>query len=223
MRTVVLSLGGSLIVPDGIDVEFLKRFRDFVNAQKALRFVIVTGGGKTCRDYQNARKDIGETPNGELDLIGIMSTRLNAELVRTVFGDEAHERVVIDPTGKVETDKRVIIGAGYLPGCSSDMDAVLLAESFKANTVVNLSDVDHLYDKDPDKHEDARPLSKLTWKEFFDIVGTGWEAGRNIPFDPKAAEEAEKSRISVVVMKGSDLDNLKAYLEGGEFRGTVIS
>jgi uridylate kinase len=223
MKTVVLSLGGSLIVPDGIDTGFLVRFKEFVNSHKDIRFVIVTGGGKTCRDYQNARKEIGETGNEGLDWIGIMSTRLNAELVRTVFGDDAYEKVVTNPTEKVQTDKRVVIGAGYLPGCSSDMDAVLLAAQFGADEVVNLSDVEYVYDKDPGQHDDAKPLPKLTWKEFFDIVGTKWVAGRNVPFDPKAAKEAEKSGISVVIMNGSDLDNLQAYLEGREFRGTVIS
>jgi uridylate kinase len=154
--------------------------------------------------------------------MGIASTRLNAELVRIVFGSAAHPTVIDHPTKKIVTRKRVLIGCGWQPGCSTDMDTTLMAKNLGAKTIINLSNVEYVYNKDPKKHPDAKPLEKLSWKQCRSIVGSTWKSGLNAPFDPVASRVAEKLGLKVVVMKGTDLGNLQNLLEGKPFRGTVI-
>ena len=57
-ETIIISLGGSLIVPEEIDVSFIKDFKELILSQVALgkKFIITIGGGKTCRKYQNSGK-----------------------------------------------------------------------------------------------------------------------------------------------------------------------
>jgi len=223
---VVLSLGGSIIVPDKVDIDFLKKFKkiilDFV--EKGNRAAIIAGGGSTCRVYQTAAKELnGKVDDNYLDWIGIKATKLNAELVRALFGDLAYEEVIDDPTQKIDTDKKIIIGSGWKPGCSSDKDAVLLAVNLGMDTVVNLTNIEYVYDKDPRNHKDARPLKEISWDKMQKIVGTEWIPGANLPFDPIATKEAAKAKLKVVIMKGTDLDNIKNLLEGKEYKGTTIS
>jgi uridylate kinase len=100
-----------------------------------------------------------------------MATRLNAELVRAIFSEHAYERVAVNPTKKVDTDKRIIVGCGWQPGCSSDMDAVLFAKNVKADTLVNLSNIEYVYDKDPNKFKDARKL-EIIFRRLFGLMVT---------------------------------------------------
>lgn len=223
---VVISLGGSIIVPKEIDTDFIKKFKklivDFVN--KGNKAIIVAGGGYTCRLYNKATEKIdGQISDVDLDWIGIQATKLNAEIVRASFGKLAYEKVIDDPTKTIETDKKIIIGSGWKPGCSSDKDAVLLAINFKMDTVINLSNIDFVYDKDPNKFDDAQPLEKMTWAEMKAIVGDKWVPGSNLPFDPEATKLAAENKIKVVIAKGTDLDNLKKILEESDYKGTTIS
>lgn len=225
-KTVVISLGGSLIIPDKIDKDFLKKFKkliaDFV--KKGNRAIIVTGGGGLARVYQEAAKDINpKTTAKDIDWVGIGATKINAELVRTIFGDLAYDRIIEDPTKKIKTTKKIIVGSGFVPGSSSDKIAVMLAKNFKADTVINLSNIKYVYDKDPAKHKDAKPQKELSWKEFVKIVGTKWIPGAHFPFDPVASALARKSKIDLIVMKGNDLPNLDKMLKGERFVGTKVS
>lgn len=224
-KTIVISLGGSIIVPDKINVEFLKNFKkvimDFV--EKGNKAIIVCGGGKTCRRYQDAAAKVSNVRNNDLDWIGIHTIRLNAQLVKTLFLGYVHEVVIHNPNDKVNFKEKVLIAAGWKPGWSSDYDAVRLAHNFNVKTVINLSDVSYIYDKEPRNNHDARPIKGISWKNFRKMVGDEWDPGLNVPFGPIAAREAEKLGLEVVVLKGTDLDNLKKFLDGKDFEGTVIS
>lgn len=223
-ETIVLSLGGSLIYPKEIDVPYLKKFRELILSyiSKGKRFGIITGGGWICREYIKKANEITPLQNPQNDMVGILTTRANAQLVREIFGDLAYKDVVIDYSKKIETDKPIIVGAGWIPGSSTDKDAVLLGQMFHAKTIINLTNVDYVYDKDPRKFSDAKQIKKITWKDFKQIVGGEWKAGMNLPFDPIAAALAEKEKLRVVVLNGNNLDNLEKYLAGKEFIGTVI-
>ncbi|MDD2807098.1 MAG: UMP kinase [Patescibacteria group bacterium] len=224
-KTLVMSLGGSLIAPDGLDIDFLKKFRTVIInfVKKGNRVVLITGGGNTSRTYQKAAKKINpKISSTDLDWIGIGATRINGELVSGIFGDLAYESILFDPRKKIKTSRPIIVGAGYKPGSSSDKDAVLSAKAFGAKTVINLSNITYVYDKDPSKFKDAKPQEKMTWHEFKKLVGSKWVPGAHVPFDPIATRLAERWGMNLVVMKGSDLDNLKKYLAGQDFKGTVI-
>ena len=140
-ETIVISLGGSLIVPDEIDVIFLSSFISLIkeNVSKGSRFVIITGGGRTCRKYNESLEKIIDASNEDLDWMGIASTRLNAEFIRICFGSLSYEKVVLDPDFIPVTDKSIIVGGGWKPGNSSDLAAIHSAKTLNAKKIINLS------------------------------------------------------------------------------------
>ena len=221
-----MSLGGSLIAPTDIDINFLKKFKkvilDFTNYGNQV--ILICGGGNTSRFYQKAAKAVSpKVAATDLDWVGIGATKLNAELVSAIFGDKAYESILGNPAKKVKTNRKIIVGAGYRPGSSSDLDAVLAALAFGAKTVINLSNITYVYNKDPRKFKDAKPQKKMSWKEFKKIVGNKWIPGAHVPFDPVASRLAAARGMRLVVMKGSDLNNLKKFLHNQGFKGTVIN
>ncbi len=220
-----MSVGGSLIVPEGIDASFLARFRELIlkKISEGFSFYIITGGGKTARSYQEAAHLVrGDLPREDLDWLGIHSTRLNAHLMRTLFREQGHAKIVKDPT-MVPEESPVIIGAGWKPGWSTDYCAVLAAKALGAKRLVNLSNIDYVYDKDPRKFEGAKKLEKLSWSEFRSLIPAEWDPGLSSPFDPVAAKEAEALGLEIAIMNGARLDEFENYLENRNFEGTVIS
>ena len=224
MKTIVLSLGGSLIVPDKIDIDFLKNFKKIVEnyIKKDYRFVVYCGGGSIARKYQEAASRAVKLNNEDLDWLGIHATRLNAHLLKTLFKNYAEEMIIKDPTKKIKFDKKILIAAGYEPGCSTDMDAVLLAGTLEAKQVVNLSNIDYAYTKDPHLHKDALPIKETSWDKFFEIAGDTWSPRMNTPFDPVASRKAKELGLEVVILNGTKLDNFKNYLYDRDFVGTRI-
>jgi uridylate kinase len=221
---IVISLGGSIIAPDGVDVVFMKSFIEIIKEYvgKGFNFVIITGGGKVSRDYNNAIRQILTPTNTDLDLIGIASTRLNAEFVRVCFGDLAYDKIILDPENIGEYDKPIILGGGWKPGNSSDLAAIYCARSVGAKNIINLSNIDYVYDKNPREYTDAVPIEKISWADFRNILPKDWDPGANVPFDPIAAREAESLSYEVVIMNGRKIQNLKDYLDGKDFIGTKI-
>ncbi len=221
-KTVVMSLGGSIIVPEEIDVPFLKIFKEIIQSLKDERFIVICGGGKICRNYQNAARETAEVSKEDLDWIGISATRLNAELVRSIFGDEAHNKVIHDPDEEIDGSKRIVIGAGFEPGSSTDLRAVQLANRFGAVRVINMSNIDYVYSGDPKKDPNAERLEEVSWSQFRKLVGDEWDPGLSMPFDPIASREAEALGLEVIII-GNDVDNLEKLLRGEAFKGTTIS
>ena len=222
MEIIVISLGGSLIVPDKIDVGFLKKFKHIILEHLSTKkFIIICGGGRIARSYQEAAANVSVLKDEDLDWLGIHSTRLNAHLLRTIFREHAHPVIIKNPTEKIRFNECILIASGWQPGCSTDYDAVLLARNFNVKNVINLSNTDYVYDSDPKKNKDAKPLPVISWKEFRKLVGNEWNPGLNLPFDPVASKLAESLGMKVVIMK--DLANLESFLENKKFNGTVIS
>ncbi|MBU6214274.1 UMP kinase [Patescibacteria group bacterium] len=222
---VVVSVGGSLIVPDGIDTGFLSRFKTLIleKVQRGFSFSIIAGGGKTARRYQEAAHQVTPLSRHDLDWIGIHSTRLNAQLLRNIFVGYAHQQVVKNPTITIEADEPIIIAAGWQPGCSTDYDAVLMAKSLGAKRLVNLSNIDYVYESDPRKYPDAKKIETISWTDFRKLIPAEWDPGLSSPFDPVAAKEAQSLNLEVAIINGSKLEEFSHYLEGRPFAGTVIS
>ena len=221
---IVISLGGSLIVPEEIDVEFLKNFKALIVSQidKGRKFVIITGGGKTCRRYQNAAKEISNSSALDLDWIGIYATRLNAALVKSIFGSNTTDDLSYGNLKRQLRTHPVLVLGGTAPGGSSDRAMVALAREVGARKVFNLSNITYVYDKDPRKHKDAQPFKQLTWGEYTVIIGGKRVPGGNYPFDPAAARLAERQSMEVVIMDGRRLAEVKKALTGKPFIGTII-
>jgi len=223
----VISLGGSIVAPDGVDEEFLKNFRaliaEFLSRDEKRRFIFVVGGGGPARSWQKAYRAVcSPAADGEADWIGIMATRLNAQLVKAIMGEWCTQDVVIDPTQVEPFMGRVLVAAGWKPGFSSDYDAVLLAERFQANAVINLSNIEKVYTDDPKKNPNAKPIDSISWADFCSMVGDEWVPGKNVPFDPIASKHAARIGLKVICAAGRDLPNLRKILSGDNFTGTVI-
>jgi uridylate kinase len=240
----VISLGGSIIAPDRVDVAFLRSFRkallEYLEADGERRVILVCGGGGPAREYQSAyRAVMSEGGRSETekktaedredreaqeaqDWLGIAATKLNAELLRFLFLPLCPERVVSDPTALAVFPGRVLVAAGWKPGCSTDYDAVLLAERFQADTVINLSNVARVYSADPKADPQARPLEHLSWAELQALVGRTWVPGANVPFDPLATEQAARMGLRVVMAAGRNIENFKKILNGQPFEGSTI-
>jgi uridylate kinase len=224
----VISLGGSIVAPDGVDVDFLKAFvtliGDMLKEDEKRRFILVTGGGGPARAWQTAYRNItGGGIDDQADWIGVMATRLNAQLVKAVMGDYCTQDVVTDPSQVQPLVGRVLVAAGWKPGFSSDYDAVLLAERFQADKVINLSNIEQVYTDDPRKNPNATPIDRISWADFRAMVGDEWVPGKNVPFDPVASRHAARIGLPVVCAAGKNLENLKKLLRGEEFLGTVIA
>lgn len=224
---IVISLGGSLLVPEAIDEEFMKRFKKFILlfVRKGYRFILVTGGGQTARRYIAAAETVMKMNNEDRDWLGIHATRLNAHLVRTIFRDQAHPRINTNPHDLEDfysAPEPILVAAGWRPGFSTDFDSVILGKYLGVKRLINLSNIERVYDKDPHLHSDAKPFDRLTWKEFRKIVGNTWNPGMNVPFDPIASALAETEGMEVAILNGGDLENVGQYITGKKFIGTLI-
>ena len=226
-KTIVISLGGSIICPqpDKIDTNFLREFRLLILAflKRGFKFIIIPGGGKVCRLYQGAASEIAKVNDEDKDWIGIHTTRLNAHLLRTIFREQAYPVILEDPRKPVNRKWKLLIGAGWRPGCSSDMDSVLLAKRFKIKEIINAGNISFVFDKNPAEHKDAESFKDISWRDYRKIVGSKWTPGLSTPFDPIASKLAQALKIRVFIVKGTELKNLEKAIAGENFRGTVIS
>ncbi|KKS04805.1 MAG: hypothetical protein UU82_C0007G0041 [Candidatus Nomurabacteria bacterium GW2011_GWC2_41_8] len=224
METIVISLGGSLIIPENLDLDFLKDFKTLILAHvaKSRKFLIITGGGKICRKYQDAAKELGDASIEDLDWIGIASLRMNAELLRVIFGEYAHVQVINNLSENFSFNKPIVIGAAHMPGRSTDYDAVEGAVALGSKKIINLSNMDYVYDSDPKINPNAKKIEKISWADYRAIIPKKWTSGLNSPFDPIASEMAEKERMEVIIMNGRPIDNLAKCLNGEDFIGTKI-
>ena len=215
---IVMSIGGSLIIPDGgIDTKFLNKLNIFIRKQlkknKNRQFFLVVGGGQIARHYRDAGESVikHKLTRDDLDWLGVHATRLNAQLLRTIFRDIAHPYIIKHYEIIRKVSEPIVIAAGWKPGWSTDFDAVLLCEDYSVKEVINLSNITKVYNKDPKKYKNAKPIDKISWKEFRKLVGDKWVPGMHAPFDPVAAQRAESLEVKVVVLSGHDFKNLENY------------
>ena len=222
-----MSVGGSLIVPDQIDTKFLTSLKNLVEHQIASygrRFIIIAGGGKTARRYQEAAASVSELTAEDLDWIGLHATRLNGHLLRTIFRDIAHPVMITNPDEIIDVpkDTDLVIAAGYRPGASTDLRAVQIARHCGATKLMNLSNIDYVYTSDPRTNPDAEKIEDIIWDDFLKLIPSEWNPGLSSPFDPVAAREAKRLGLEVVILNGSKPEEIEHYLADEPFVGTRI-
>jgi uridylate kinase len=226
-ETIVMSVGGSLIVPNTIDTTFLTNLKTLVDSHtsQGRRFIIIAGGGRTARNYQEAAAAVSNLASDDLDWMGIHATRLNGHLLRTIFRDSAYRVMITNPDEILDVphSEKVVIASGYRPGSSTDLRAVQIATLIGAKTVINLSNIDYVYTADPRTNPDAIKIETITWPDFRALIPKEWDPGLSSPFDPIAAKEAESNNIEVAIINGNHPDALTDYLAGKQFIGTKIS
>lgn len=226
---IIISVGGSLIIPkNGVDTDFLTQLNDFIRHELAInpnrQFFLVIGGGLTARHYRDAGRKVlkHELTDEDLDWIGLHATRLNAQLIRTIFRDIAFPYIIKNYDIIRKTNDQVVIAAGWKPGWSTDFCATLICEDYNVRNIINLSNTDKVYDKDPNVYNDAKEIDHMSWKDFRTLVGEEWKPGMHVPFDPIAAKRSDQLGIKLVVMNGNNFQNVSNYINGKKFVGTII-
>ncbi len=224
-ETIIISLGGSLIVPENIDTDFLNDFKALIleHVAKGKKFVIITGGGKVNSRYNEAARKLSNPSDIDLDWIGIAALKLNAELIRVIFAEQANAKVIENLSLPFAFEKSIVVGSAFEPGHSSDYDAILAAKNLGAKKLINLSNIDYVYDSDPRVNPNAKKIEKISWADYRKIIPKEWTSRLSSPFDPTAAEAAEKEGIEVMIMNGKPIENLSKCLNGEKFLGTIIS
>jgi len=219
---IVISLGGSLIVPDKIDTKFLKQFKKTIlKYTKTKQFIIIPGGGKTAREYIQAAEKTSNPERKQKDLLGIQAILLNAKLIQTIFKEKAHPKITL-ANKKTNTKKPIIIATGYEEKTSSDYETIKASNTYKSNTIINLTNVDYVYNKNPTKYKNALPIKQMTWEEYLKIIPKKFKAGMHVPFDPKASKYAKKTGKKTIIINGKKTKELNKVLNNKPFRGTII-
>ena len=211
----------------GPDREFLKRLRETLlpHIGSGKKFVLVSGGGRVCRQYIDAARSVTALVDDDLDWLGIHATRLNGHLLRTILRDVAEPIMYKNPLAVPEIGSwrgNVLIAAGWKPGWSTDYVACRIAKRLGSTMVINLSNIDKVYTDDPRKNPDAKPMDEMSWKDYRAMVGDEWSPGLSAPFDPIASKFCHKNKIEVVILNGGKIERLQKFLESGEVEGTAL-
>jgi len=223
---IVMSLGGSVIIPDKISYGFLDKFKDLIiRLSKDKRFVIVVGGGSTARKYINPLLKEGISQKTAC-LIGIGITRLNARFMLNFFGWPAAKHLpssMKELKNMIEKNRIVFTGGlRFVPNNTSDGTAAQIASYIKTD-LVNVTNVQGLYTKDPRKYRDAEFIPEISFDEFDKIVRKiKYSAGQHFVLDQNASKIIKKSRIKTIII-GDDIKNLENFLAGKKFDGTIIN
>ncbi|MFA5855961.1 MAG: UMP kinase [Candidatus Pacearchaeota archaeon] len=226
-KVIVISLGGSVIVPDKINEKNLEEFKKIIkkNVNK-YKFVIVCGGGKTARVYINGLENQQIKKKKYLQsLLGIASTRFNSRFMTYFFGKESNKGIpndMKDIENLLKIHNIIFCGAlRYTKNETSDAVAARLANHFKT-TFINITDVKGLYDKDPKKFKNAKFIHEISYEKFLDLIKKKkFELGQHFVLDIKAAKIIKKNQIKTCIIS-SNANNLDNLLNEKHFEGTII-
>jgi uridylate kinase len=219
-------MGGSVLMSGENDRAYWEQLADLLRELGAeFPLLVTTGGGKTAREYIRLGRDLGLT-EVELDELGIDVTRIHARLLAARIGapTPSHPpRTVPEAVQELRHASPVILG-GTEAGHTTDGVAALLAVRTRASRLVNATDVDGIYERDPRADPSARRIERLGWAAFRSMVheATKGEAGQNFLFDRLGTDLLSRAGIPLSVVTGRDLPNLRAALRGDSFRGSRV-
>ena len=222
MESIVISIGGSVILAEEADVSFLRKLVNLLKKfSKQYKIYVIVGGGKIARTYIKRGRELN-LDEDTLDELGIEVTRVNAKLLTSTIGiSNGDIPLTTDEAERI--DKPIVIMGGTVPGHSTDLVGAELSEKTKANKFIIATNVDGIYDKDPNKYSDAKQLKELTIKELIKKYGTEWSAaGSNVVIDGPALEIIDKAKIPTFVVNGKQLDQLEKVINNQLFDGTRI-
>ncbi|HRY75539.1 MAG TPA: UMP kinase [Methanoregulaceae archaeon] len=225
MKKIVISLGGSILIPS---VE-KNRIRQYVpvlaEIARGHQLFVVVGGGGEARRYIEAVRALA-IDEGTADEIGILVTRLNATVLVAAMGDAVYPKVAEShaEAKKFAEHKKCVVMGGITPGQTTDAVAAVLAERVRADVFINVTSVDGIYSADPKKDPSAARYDYLTPRQLLEIVGKDQlTAGLNTVLDVIAARVVERSGIPLVVLDGTDPENLRLAVMEGKYRGSVVA
>jgi uridylate kinase len=224
MEKVVVSIGGSILVPGENDAEFIGKLAKMLKeVSKEVQLAIVCGGGKTARYYAGIAKELGGDTYAQ-DIIGIAATRMNAQLLCLALGDmpdvitgDAEE------TARASQPGKIVVMGGTVPGHTTDAVSAMVAASMKADRIVNGTAVDAVYTDDPRKNPDAKKIKNMTIDELGEIVYKDHGASKSSVFDPLGVKLAKENKMDILIIDGRNLDELRNAILGKEINGTFVN
>lgn len=228
VERVVVAFGGSVVAPPELDVAALRALGAHLEQWAAHRqLFVVIGGGAPARRYIRAARELGVAED-DLDRIGIMATRLNAQLVDSLVRGEKGRQVpttTAEAAARADAGTRIVVMGGTTAGHSTDQVAAELAVAAGAARLVVATNVDGVYTADPKVDATAQRLERLDYARLLDIIGdpTWKAAGSPGVIDGPASLLVARHAMPTMVVHGGDLDNVGAAVAGRDFRGTVIS
>ncbi len=220
---IVITIGGSILLKEYNNKKFEAYAKIIEQINKDHEIFIVVGGGKPARDYIGVVRDMGESES-ICDEIGIQVTRINARLLQLALKDISYPEIPVNFQEALvySMSGKIVVMGGTEPAHSTDAVGSILAEYVDADLVINATSVDGLYDKDPNKYDDAVMFKEVTTDKLMEIVSAnGTKAGTYEFIDKTAIELIRRSAIKTVIINGNDPENvLKAI---NEPIGTLIT
>ena len=220
-KRIVIKLSGRVFGMD--NVKILKDYASFlVKISKICQPVIVAGGGKIARHYITHARSSG-ADESTLDELGIEISRLNAKLLIYALKQKAysHPPTTLQEVRHAVDSGLIVVTGGLHPGQSTNGTAALIAEKIKATEFLNATDVDGVYDKDPNKYKNAKKFKKMELKDLRKmLVHEDSVAGGYDLMDIVALKIIERSKIKTRILK-SDLKTLEKVIKGSS-AGTEI-
>jgi uridylate kinase len=222
-QIVVIKLSGSIFNINTTS-KILKEYAQLLlEIQTKIQPVVVAGGGIIARHYVNLARSLG-SDESSLDVMGIEISRLNAMLLSAALGDSVYP---IIPSNLEEMSiacqsNKIIASGGLHPGQSTNATAALICEKIKANRFINATDVNGIYDSDPNKNPKAKLIKEIAIKKCLNLLNNGSTmAGTYDLMDIVALKVIERSKIPTWVIK-SDPKIIKNLVMKSSQTGTKI-
>ena len=223
---VVISLGGSILIPGENDGKFLFGIAELLKEMsKSYQIYVVCGGGKVARYYINTARDMGAVEY-DLDTLGIMATRINAKMLQLALKDVSNSEIpeTVEDASKLGSEGKIVIMGGTIPGHTTDGVSASLAEAVGAIRIVNATSVDGVYTADPKKDPQAKKISKMSFSELNEMLKDGHDAGKSGVFDALGADIVMRNHLPLLIVSGRDLEEMKKAISGSsDIKGTIIS
>lgn len=227
-KTILIKLSGESLsgsIGHGLDFEYIKKICMEIKMihDEGVRVGIVCGGGNFLRG-----RDAHEMDRETADYVGMMATVMNSLVLKDMFrqvGCEAYNQsgLYVGIIDKINSDKAkaalddgkiVVFGGGTgKPFFSTDTGASLRAIDIGADMIIKLTNVDGVYDKDPNKYSDAKMYDTVSYQTVIDNkLGV---------MDMEAIEMCRNNKIEIVVMNIDTKNGLSRIIHGEKI-GTIV-
>ena len=223
-KVLVIKLSGSVFNFKTTSKSLKEYAKVLLDIQSRVQPVIVSGGGIIARHYVDLARSLG-ADESSLDEMGIEISRLNAKLLSAALGDSVYPVIPsnLEEISIACQSGKIIVSGGLHPGQSTNATAALICEKIKADRFLNATDVDGIYDSDPNKNPQAKMFKEITIKKCLDLLNTeSTEAGNYDLMDIVALKVIERSKIPTWVIKSDPKIIRNLVLKNGK-TGTKIS
>ena len=218
----MISIGGSVLLSDEADANFLVNFAKLlIKYSEKYRIFLIVGGGKISRYYIKKGRELNINEH-ELDLLGIAITRVNASLITNLLKISNNE-IPSNTDDALKLENKIVVMGGTIPGHSTDFVGAELAKKTHSIKYIIATNVDGIYDKDPNKYSDAKQLKSVSIRDLIKQYGIDWNsAGSNVVVDGPALKIILEAEIPTMVINGKKLDQLEKAILNKPINGTII-